>query len=153
MKIRNISIVSVLIFFLLIINTEVKAFGKLNTSSDAENAFTLKQLMVRLGTLMAGIEILQANEKTPDREAINWTLNEMSKTLKQMQSIDKSGAYKKYTDVLAAGLLDLQNKNRKKDKHINDGFSNLIQTCFQCHAMHRPTDYLFPKDKPTARTP
>jgi cytochrome c556 len=152
-KIKNISIASILIVFLLILNFAVNAVGKVSTATNVETTYILKQLMGRFGTLMAGIEIMQMKEKKPDWESIDWTLKELGQVLNQMQAIDKSEAYKKYTDVLAAGLIDLKNKYRKKDRNIYDGFGNLIQTCFQCHAMHRPADFLFPKDKPTAQTP
>lgn len=153
MKIKNISIVSVLIVFLLILSFELRAGGTVIPLTNSETTTTLKQLMGKFGILMAGIEIQQTKEKKPDWETIDWTLSEMTQVLNKMQAIDTTGAYQKYTEVLAAGLIDLKKKSKKKDRHIYEGFGQLIQTCFQCHAVHRPADFLFPKDKPTAKTP
>ncbi len=127
--------------------------GEANSNTlNPQNIATLKQLMGKFGTYMAGVEILKTKEKNPDWASIDLTLNEMSQTLAKMQEIDTDQAYKTYTDMLAAGLSDLKSKSKKRDKNIYNSFDNLIQTCFQCHAMHRPVDALKPKGKLTAKT-
>jgi hypothetical protein len=107
----------------------------------------LKQYMAKFGSMMSGIEILQMKEKKPDWQAIDITLNEMIQTLQEMQKADITNAYKNYTDVLASKLEELKKMSRKRNKNIYEGFDNLTNTCFNCHAAHRPGDFLIPKEK------
>lgn len=107
----------------------------------------LKKYMANFGSMMAGLEILRVKEKKPDWEAINLTLKEMSDTLAEMQKADAENAYKEYTDVLASGLVDLKKKASERNKGFFDSVDQLTDTCFKCHAAHRPGDYLVPKDK------
>ncbi|GEM_PF-2788277 len=124
-------------------------FAKAGGSSTAEISPTashaLKQYMAKFGTLMAGLEILKVKEKKPDWASIDLTLSEMSKILMEMQKTDTAGAYKEYTELLATSLVALKKMSEKKDKNIYEGFDKLSNTCFQCHAAHRPADFLKPK--------
>ncbi len=106
----------------------------------------LKQYMASFGSMLASLEILQLKEKKPDWAAIELAVDELSKTLSQLQKADVDNAYKEYTDVLAAGMVDLKDKSAKKDKNFFDSVDKLTQTCFKCHAAHRPGDYLVPKE-------
>ncbi len=98
--------------------------------------------MYKFGSLVAGLEMLRVKEEEPDWEAIGTTLKEMTESVSTMQTADTSKAYQKYTDELSAQLKILTKLNNKKDKKIYNGFDTLTQTCFQCHACHRPTDFL-----------
>jgi hypothetical protein len=104
----------------------------------------LKQYMYKFGSMLAGIELLRAKEKKIDWEAIHITLVEMNKTLEAMQAADKSNAYKNFTDQLTAQLIELKRLSEKKSPQIYDSFDKLTNTCFQCHAAHRPADFLKP---------
>ena len=151
MKTRNI-IALFLIFALFVsFSIEARAGGITNTPQDSETTNSLKQLMAKFGTLMAGVEILRSKEKNPDWPSIDLSIKEMSDALAQMKQADKTQSYKKYTDMLTLGLEDLKIKSKKRDKNIYAGFDDLIHTCFQCHAMHRPTDFMHPKTRPTAK--
>jgi len=101
--------------------------------------------MANFGSMIAGLEIMKLKEKKPDWDAINITLQEMSSTLSEMQQADTTNAYKEYTDVLAAGLVDLKAQSKIRDKKIFEGIDKLSNTCFQCHAAHRPADFILPK--------
>lgn len=109
------------------------------------STYNLKQYMSKFGAMLAGLEILKIKEKKPDWDAINITLQEMSSNLAEMQKADVDSRYKEYTDVLAAGLVDLKAQSKIRDKKIFDGIDKLAQTCFQCHAAHRPADFILPK--------
>jgi hypothetical protein len=101
--------------------------------------------MAKFGALLAGLEILRLKEKKPDWEAINLTLDELTQALGEMQKADTTHAYKEYTDVLAAGMVELRDKAQKQDKKFFHSVDKLTDTCFKCHAAHRPGDYLVPK--------
>jgi hypothetical protein len=105
----------------------------------------LKVYMAKFGSMFAGLEIMKIKEKKPDWEAIDLTLQEMSSTLAEMQKADEKNTYKEYTDLLAAGLVDLKAQSKRRDKKIFDGIDKLSNTCFQCHAVHRPADFIMPK--------
>lgn len=152
MKTRNIAILLLVLSLFVSVATECKAGGITNAAQDAETTTSLKQLMAKLGTIMAGLEILKSKEKNPDWPSIDLSIKEMSDVLAQMKQADKTQSYKTYTDMLSAGLNDLKIKSEKKDKNIYAGFDDLIHTCFQCHAMHRPTDFIHPKTRPTAKS-
>ncbi len=111
----------------------------------SENTRALKKDMSKFGSLLAGLEIIKLKEKKPDWDAINLTLQEMSSTLSEMQNADTNNVYKEYTDVLTSGLLDLKQKAQKRDQTIFDGIDQLSNTCFKCHAAHRPADIILPK--------
>ena len=111
----------------------------------AESTRSLKKYMANFGSMIAGLEIMKLKEKKPDWDAINITLQEMSSTLSEMQQADTTNAYKEYTDVLAAGLVDLKAQSKIRDKKIFEGIDKLSNTCFQCHAAHRPADFILPK--------
>ncbi len=117
-----------------------------STRSTAE----LKKYMSNFGSMMAGLEIIRLKEKKPDWEVINLTLEEMSKTLKEMQQADSENAYKEYTDALAAGLVDLKEKGARKDKKFYDSLDKLSDSCFKCHAAHRPSDFPIPNKEKRA---
>ncbi len=106
----------------------------------------LKQYMYKFGSLVAGLEILRAKEKNPDWSAIEITLKEMSQNIEALQRADKKNTYKSFTDQLSAQVITLKRMNDKKDSRIYDGFDKLTNTCFQCHAVHRPADFLKPNE-------
>ncbi len=142
---KYFSILFLLVFVLLTFNLNVFAGG--NPKGDVAPSAThpLKKYMAKFGTLVAGLEILKIKEKKPDWASIDYTLNEMNKILKEMQDVDTTNAYKEYTDLLANSLADIKKLSDKKDIHIYDAFDKLSNTCFQCHAAHRPADFLKPK--------
>ncbi|MDX1386122.1 MAG: hypothetical protein R3257_00935 [bacterium] len=116
-------------------------------AGQARSTILLKKYMQQFGSLVAGMEILRSKEKTPDWEAIGLTLGQMEKTLKEMQAADQAQQYKQFTDVLEANLKEVKAYGQKKDKKVFDSFQNLTETCFKCHAQHRPSDFLIPKNK------
>lgn len=105
----------------------------------------LKQYMSKFGSLVAGLEILKLKEKNPDWKTIDKTVADMNQTLSDMQKADTNNAYKEYTDLLATSLADIRQLAEKKDRNIYNSFDKLSNTCFQCHAAHRPADFLKPK--------
>jgi hypothetical protein len=118
------------------------------TVPSTRSTATLKKYMSNFGAMMAGLEIMRLKEKKPDWEVINLTLKEMSSTLEEMQRADAENAYKEYTDVLASGLTDLKQKASTQNKKFYDSLDKMSDTCFKCHAAHRPGDYLTPgKDR------
>ncbi len=117
---------------------------------DPQTTVSLKDAMRKFGTLIAGVEILSIKEKKPDWRVIEMTVEDMDKTLKEIQSIDKNQSYKVYTDLLSDGISDLRKYTTARDRNIYKRFEKVEQTCFQCHSAHRPDDYLIPKKKRTA---
>src|SRR5262245_19444068 len=113
---------------------------------EIKNSRDLKQFMNKFGTYIAGIEILKVREKNRDWGTIDLTLKEMEQNLQALQKADTSNFYKEFTDQLATQLADLKVMSQRKDKKIFDGFDKLTNTCFQCHAVHRPSDFLKPKE-------
>ncbi|MFO1519688.1 MAG: hypothetical protein U1F57_08530 [bacterium] len=122
----------------------VRAGGDNPPNVEIKTTRDLKQFMYKFGTLVAGIEILRAKEKNPDWTSIDLTLKEMKENVEAMQKADKTAAYKGFTDQLSNQLIVLKKMSDKKDPKIYDGFDKLTQTCFQCHAAHRPVDFLKP---------
>ena len=106
---------------------------------------SLKQYMSTFGTMLAGLEIMKIHEKNVDWEAVDLSVREMSQSLDAMQKADTQNRYKEYTDILAAGMIDLKEKSAKRDKGFFKAVDQVSETCFKCHAAHRPGDYLVPK--------
>ena len=117
------------------------------TPEQTRSTTYLKKYMADFGSLVAGMEILHIKEKNPDWEAINLTLRDMEDTLYLMRQADKEGNYKEFTDVLYQNLREVQAYSEKKDKRVYDAFEKMTNTCFKCHAQHRPSDFLVPKEK------
>lgn len=105
----------------------------------------LKKYMTHFGSLVAGLEILRLKEKKPDWQSIETTIHELNKLLSDMQKTDTTHAYKEYTDLLATHLANIKKMSEKRNINIYDEFDKLTNTCFQCHAAHRPADFLKPK--------
>jgi len=120
--------------------------GPVETKVDKQSTKALKQYMSKFGALVAGLEILRTKEPKPDWAVIGMTLKEMDTNLQQMLKVDKDGIYKNYTDALTQQMAELNQMNAKKDKRIYDGIDKLTDTCFKCHAAHRPGDFLNPKN-------
>ncbi len=108
---------------------------------------SLKQYMATFGTMLAGLEIMKVQEKTIDWEVVDLSLREMTQTLDAMRKADTQNRYREYTDILAAGMIDLQEKSAKRDKKFFKSLDKVSESCFKCHAAHRPGDYLVPKDQ------
>ncbi len=102
----------------------------------------LKKYMYRFGSLVAGLEILRVKENEPDWEAIDLSIRDISSTITDMQKLDKDEIYKQYTGGVALQIAELKKMSKKKDKKIYDSFDKLTNACFQCHAAHRPADFL-----------
>ena len=100
----------------------------------------LKQYMASFGTMFAGLEIMKS-EKKVDWEAVAISVQEMSQALDAMQKADSQNRYREYTDILAAGLVDLREKSEKKDKGFFKSADKVSETCFKCHAANRPGEY------------
>ena len=115
------------------------------TVPTARSTVVLKKYMANFGSMIAGLEIMAVKEKKVDWDVVNLTLQEMSRTLAEMQKADEENAYKEYTDLLAAGLIDLKKEELSRNKEFFDSVNRLTNTCFKCHAAHRPGDYLVPK--------
>lgn len=109
------------------------------------STISLKQYMSKFGSMLAGLEIIQLKEKKPDWAAIDISVKELSETLAEMQKADKDSAYKEFTDVLAAGMVELKDKAAKRDKTFFRSLDKISESCFKCHAAHRPGDYLIPE--------
>lgn len=105
----------------------------------------LKQFMQKFGSLVAGMELIRIKEKKPDWPSIDLTVREMSAALESLQKADKTNAYKGFTDQLTAQMIVIKKLDEKKDSKIYEAFDKLTNTCFQCHAVHRPADFLKPK--------
>lgn len=110
------------------------------------STMALKKYMGHFGTLVAGMEIMRAKEDKPDWEAISLTLKDMDQTLKQMQAADKAGNYTAFTNLLEKNLKQVQKYGKAKDPKVYEAFDQLTDTCFKCHAAHRPGDFLIPKE-------
>jgi hypothetical protein len=100
--------------------------------------------MADFGTLVAGMEILRFKEKKPDWAAIDTTLKEMEQTLQKMRTADQTGNYKEFTDLLDQNLQEVKSYGLKRDKKVFDAFDKLTNSCFKCHAAHRPSDFPLP---------
>lgn len=112
----------------------------------------LKQYMASFGTMFAGLEIMKS-EKKVDWQAIDLSIKEMSQALDAMQKADSQNRYRQYTDILAAGMIDLREKSAKKDKSFFKSLNQVSETCFRCHAANRPVDYLVPISSQQRRPP
>jgi len=127
----------------------IHAYSKKDSSSPTQagvrSTMMLKKYMGQFGTLVAGMEIMRIKEKKADWEAIQITLNEMTQTLDAMKKADKDGNYKEFTEALEKNLNEVKVYGKKKDIKVYEAFDDLTNTCFKCHAAHRPTDFLIPK--------
>jgi len=132
-------------FCLIILSPLMSHAGPVESRPDTVSTKALKQYMSKFGALVAGLEILRTKEPKPDWAVIGISLKEMDTNLQQMLKTDKTGAYKNYTDALTEQMAELKKMNEKKDKRIYDGIDKLTDTCFKCHAAHRPGDFLNPK--------
>jgi cytochrome c556 len=121
--------------------------GPIPPTIKVRSTMALKQVMGKFGALLAGLEILRMKEKKIDWEAVNVTLNELSQALDEMRKADSTNAYKEYTDILAAGMVELKDQAQKQNKNFFKSVDKLMESCFKCHAAHRPGDYLIPKDQ------
>lgn len=108
---------------------------------------SLKQYMATFGTMMAGLEILKVQDRNVDWEVVDLSLREMSQTLDAMQKADSANRYREYTDILAAGMVELKEKSAKHDKNFFKALDKVSESCFKCHAAHRPGDYLVPQNQ------
>jgi len=124
--------------------SSLHAGGDPKSGVDPIISHNLKQYMSKFGALVAGLEILKLKEKKPDWESIDHTIGELNQILSQMQKADTTNSYKEYTDLLATSLADINKMSQKRDKNIYNAFDKLTNTCFQCHAAHRPADFLNP---------
>jgi len=113
--------------------------------AEVRSTMKLKKYMSSFGTLLAGMEIMKHKEKNPDWEVIAMTLTEMRQTLEAMKKADQAGNYREFTSALDKNLAEVEKYGKKKDKKVFDSFEKLTNTCFQCHAAHRPSDFLIPK--------
>ena len=126
-----------------------KKLSKDPSPEEVRSTMALKKYMGEFGTLVAGMEIMRIKEsKKPDWEAIQITIEDMAATLKKMQAADKAGNYQAFTATLEENLKEVQAFGKKKDKRVFDSFDKLTQTCFKCHAAHRPSDFPIQKKKP-----
>lgn len=103
--------------------------------------------MATFGTMLAGLEIMQAQEKNVDWEVVDLSIREMTQTLDAMQKADAQNRYREYTDILAAGMIELKEKSAKHDKNFFKSLDKVSESCFKCHAAHRPGDYLVPTNQ------
>jgi len=144
LRIEKFLSMAIILSFSLMQSPEIFAeHGEAATRSTAN----LKPYMAKFGTMLAGLEIIQLKEKKPDWPAIQLSVQQMDQTLKELQRADATNAYKEYTDNLEAGLAELKIKSQKKDITFFDSLNKISDSCFRCHAAHRPGDYYFPKDK------
>lgn len=137
--------------FVLAFSFNLQAYSKKTLDpldqAGVRSTLMLKKYMSQFGSLVAGMEILRYKEQKPDWAAIEITIQEMDKTLKAMQKADAQGNYKEFTDALEKNLAEVNNYGKKKDKKVFESFDKLTNTCFKCHAAHRPSDFLIPKEK------
>ncbi len=147
MKNKRLNLYFLLLFTASLVIPNLTWAGGATVPSTRSTA-TLKKYMANFGAMMAGLEIMRLKEKKPDWDVIDLTLKEMSGTLAEMQKADAENAYKEYTDVLSSGLIDLKTKAGGRNKNFYDSLDKIMDTCFKCHAAHRPGDYLTPgKDR------
>ncbi len=118
------------------------------SEAQVRSTMMLKKYMSHFGSLVAGMEILRYKEKNPDWEAIKITIEDMKKTLQQMKQLDPKGHYQEFTQVLHNNLKEVESWSQKKKKaETYEAFDKLTGTCFSCHAVHRPSDFLIPTPK------
>ena len=151
MKYSKIIFVSGIVFTFLAFSPLTQAYSKKvskePTLNEVRSTLALKKYMGEFGTLVAGMEIMRSKEKKPDWEAIEITLTQMNKTLQELKQADKAGNYKEFTGDLEKNLNIVQAYGKSKDKRVYEAFDQLTATCFKCHAAHRPSDFLIPKQK------
>lgn len=139
----------IILFLTLTVSTSLEAYSNKkmdpNNPAQVRSTMLLKKYMSKFGIMVAGLEILRSKEADPDWEAIALTIQQMDKTLKEMRVADKEKNYEAFTKILESNLAEVKAYGSKKDKKVFDSFQKLTQTCFNCHAAHRPTDFLIPK--------
>lgn len=107
----------------------------------------LKKYMKNFAGFISDLEIMRTKEKKTDWKLIQDSLNKMSKTLHEMQTADTQKKYQQFTSLLEERVNEMQDYTNKKDKtEFYDSFDKMTNTCFSCHAVHRPSDYLMPTE-------
>lgn len=102
----------------------------------------LREFMLRFGSEAISLEILKSKERKPDWDAIGETVNEMDSVVVQMQKADKKNDYKAFTDSLSMYVAKMKEYSHKKNRKVFKVYTELSETCMQCHAAHRSPNYL-----------
>lgn len=130
---------------LVMITSSLPAWsGSVEGTPSKHSTKALKKYMARFGSYIAGINIARYQDEKPDYEMIDTSVNEMLKSLNDMQKYDKDGLYKNYTSQLEKQLVSIKTKTAAHDQNIYKAFDGLMDTCFGCHTAHRPANFLEP---------
>jgi hypothetical protein len=150
MKSKKIFSIFLLLLSCGFVSLNLYGYSKKPVTDDPEAArstLILKKYMSDFGTLVAGMEIMKYKDQKPDWEAIDITIQEMNRTLEAMKQADQAGNYREFTDILEKNLAEVKSYGKKRDKKVFDAFDKVTDACFKCHAAHRPSDFLVPKEK------
>lgn len=104
----------------------------------------LREYMSRFGTTVAGLEIMRSKDETIDWQIIKSEVAELNKALHAMKKSDKTKKYSPFLNELSIRLQEVTQKAKKKDPSFYDSFDKMTESCFACHAAHRPADFLKP---------
>jgi len=133
-----------LIFILsLFLFVPVLSFGgEVSGKISPKTVISLKQYMSRFGTTVASIELMREQNKKPDWDIVNESLDTMKKTIQEMKQVDAQNQYIEFTSVLDQQFLALEAAAKKKNKQFYKLFDDMLETCFTCHKTHRSPDFL-----------
>lgn len=110
------------------------------------STLALKIYMKDFGGFISDLEIMRLKEKKPDWSVIQNSLDNMAKTLAEMKAADVEKKYQQFTGLLTDRVSEMKAYAKKKDKKkFYESFDQMTNTCFSCHAVHRPSDFLVPK--------
>ena len=116
--------------------------GEISGKIPPKTVISLKQYMSRFGTTVASIELMREQNKKPDWDIVNESLDTMKKTIQEMKQVDAQNQYIEFTSVLDQQFLALEAAAKKKNKQFYKLFDDMLETCFTCHKTHRSPDFL-----------
>lgn len=148
----------IIFFFLtvctfLVFQSKLQAWPQATEQSGSESrpilaTQNLKEFMAHFGVTLSGLELMHAKEEKPDWEAIAISVKALDKNLKEMQAANKVKAYEEYLKTLSQKVEILKSQSAKKDPAIFKTIDETSNTCFRCHAAHRPADFYPSKTQP-----
>lgn len=141
-KIFKLSLsIFLLAFLLMAFQAKALPPEKLGVPMPKKVQLKLKKYMGALGTLFASVEIGSLDEKV-DWDSLGLVFEEMQVTLNQIRAIKDFKAYDKFFGQLEKDLAKVQALQKKKSRKVFEAFDNLSTTCFRCHALYRPKNFL-----------
>ncbi|MCB1214575.1 MAG: hypothetical protein KDK66_03770 [Deltaproteobacteria bacterium] len=105
----------------------------------------LRGYMGKLGGLFASVQIDESALKSG--EGVDWdtlgiAFKEMEDTLKEIRSIKEFKNYDAFFGQLESDLRTVKGYQIKKNPKVFDAFNKMTNTCFSCHALYRPENFL-----------